>query len=179
MGLSYEKRHLGLLGFQTHPGGTDNLVGVPRIIFEDVTDHALVAPGPTTLITVPIPAGSLRITGDFLEYVAEFDLQGAGNSKTITYLFGGQSLNPSQWNNTLGGTQMTLVGRVYRTSATTCRSYIAASLPFLGQADPFTQLGDITVANMNSNALNFVVTAQGVANGDVVHRVSHMYITQN
>jgi len=154
-------------------------VGVPRTIFEDVTDHAFVAPGPTTLITVPIPSNTLRANKDFLEYVAEFTLQGVGNSKTITYSFGGQNLNAAPWNNTLSSTQIVLIGRVYRTSATTCRSYIAASLPFLGQANPFTQFGDITVADMGNNSLNFVVSVAAVANDDVIHKVSHMYVTQN
>src|SRR6266545_2109887 len=157
MALSYERRHLSFAGFQTRPGGAENLVGVPRIIFDDPTDHAFAALGPPTLITVPIPAGSLRIAGDFLEYVAEYVLQGVGNSKTITYSFGG----------------------VYRLTATTCRCYIQASLPFLGQANPFTQFGDIVVANMDSNTLNFVVTVAAVADNDVVHKVSHMYIIQN
>ncbi len=179
MALSYERRHLSFAGFQTRPGGAENLVGVPRIIFDDPTDHAFAALGPPTLITVPIPAGSLRIAGDFLEYVAEYVLQGVGNSKTITYSFGGVNLNVAPWNNTLSSTQLVLVGRVYRLTATTCRCYIQASLPFLGQANPFTQFGDIVVANMDSNTLNFVVTVAAVADNDVVHKVSHMYIIQN
>lgn len=170
--LAYETRA------QRSKGGS-RLVGVPRIIFEDTTDHAFVAPGPTTLITAPVAAGSLRLTGDFLEYVAEYTLQGVGNSKTITYSFGGVNLNAAPWNNTLSSTQIVLIGRVYRLTATTCRCYIAASLPFLGQSNPFTQFGDITVANMDSNALNFVVSVAAVANDDVIHKVSHMYITQN
>lgn len=180
MALSYEKRHLSFIGTPHQRTTTgDNLVGVPRLIFEDTTDHAFVAPGPTTLITVPIVAGRLRIAGDFLEYVAEFDLQGVGNSKTITYSFGGVNLNAAPWNNTISSAQMVLIGRVYRLTATTCRCYIAASLPFAAQADPFTQFGDIIVANMDSNTLNFVVSVAAVANNDVIHRVSHMYIIQN
>jgi hypothetical protein len=160
-------------------GGGINTVGVPRIIFEDLTDHAFVAPGPTTLITISIPLGSLRLTGDFLEYVAEFDLAANANSKTIAYAFGGQNINGNPWNNTLGNTQMAIIGRVYRTSPTTCRSYQAASLPFATQTFPFTQFTDITVANMNNNTLNFTVIAQGVASNDIIHRASHMFIIQN
>src|SRR6266545_3855030 len=92
---------------------------------------------------------------------------------------GGVNLNVAPWNNTLSSTQLVLVGRVYRLTATTCRCYIQASLPFLGQANPFTQFGDIVVANMDSNTLNFVVTVAAVADNDVVHKVSHMYIIQN
>jgi len=179
MALSYERRHLSFTGFQTRPGGAENLVGVPRIIFDDPTDHAFAAPGPTTLVTIPIPAGSLRIAGDFFEYVAEYTLQGVGNSKTITYSFGGVNLNVAPWNNTLSSTQLVLIGRVYRLTSTTCRCYIAASLPFLGQANPFIQFGDITVANMDNNSLNFVVSVAAVANDDVIHKVSHMFIIQN
>jgi len=152
-------------------------VGVPRLIFDSVADVSFAAPGPTVFFTIPIPARTLRATGDFLEYVAEYDLLNAGNSKTIAYSFGGQNLNAAPWNNTLASTQMVLIGRVYRSSVTTCRCYIACSLPFLAQANPFTQFGDITVANMDTNSLNFVVTVTAVANGDATHRASHMYVT--
>src|SRR5687768_12332962 len=127
--LSYERRHLGLLGHHKRLSGGENLVGVPRLIFDDTTNHANVNAAETLIITVPIAARTLRATGDFLEYIAEFGLQGPGNSKTLRYKFGGQGLNAAPWNNTLSSTQFVQIGRIYRTSPTTCRSYISNTLP--------------------------------------------------
>jgi hypothetical protein len=148
----------------------------PRITFVDVTDHANSGSGVTTIITVSNAAGTLAATGDFLEFVGEYDLVSAGVTKTITYSFGGQNLNANPWNNTLASTQITIIGRVYRVDSTHCRCYIACSLPFAGQTNPFTQFGDITVSNMDSNALDFVVKLQGTSSSDVTHRVSHMAV---
>jgi len=157
----------------------DNIIAwaklAPRVTFVDTANHANSGVGNTTLETISVPAATLSATGDFLEYVGEFDLAATANSKTITYAFGGQNLNANPWNNTTNGAQMVLIGRVYRTASTTCRCYITATLPFNGQTNPFTQFGDITVSNMDSNALNFVVTAQGGASNDITQRVAHMY----
>jgi hypothetical protein len=178
MGLSYETRHLvTILARHKHPTAEENLTGVPRLIFSDPANHANSGVAVTTLETVSIPAGRLVTTGDFIEYVAAFDLAPNANSKTITYAFGGQNLNGNPWNNTLGNVQMVITGRVYRTGATTCRSYIEATLPFLAQADPFTQFTDIVVANLNTTPLNFVVTAQGGASNDIIQRTAHLFIT--
>lgn len=153
-------------------------MGVPRLIFNSETNVSNVNADVTTVATIPIAPGRLPQNGNFLEYVAEFDLTNVGNSKTLTYIFGGQNINANPWNNTLASTQMVQIGRVYRTSAVSCRCYIANSLPFLGQANPFTQFRDIVVANMDLNTLDFVVTIQGAVSGDITHRVSHMYVTK-
>ncbi len=175
MGLSYETRHAALFGLHRHPGGGENLMGVPRLIFDSETNVSNINADITTVATIAIAPGRLSANGNFLEYIAEFDLMNVGNSKTLTYIFGGQNLNANPWNNTLASTQMVQIGRVYRTSAVTCRCYISNTLPFLGQANPFTQFRDIVVANMDVNTLNFEVTIQGAVSGDITHRVSHMY----
>lgn len=155
-------------------GGSN--MAVPQRIFVDVANHPNVGVAETTIVTVTIPALSLRVTGDFLEYVMEADLLNVGNSKTIRYKFDAQDINAAPWNNTLASTQLVQIGRIYRVTATTCRCYIANSLPFLGQANPFTQFGDITVANMNTNPIDFVVTLTGVVTSDITHRVSHLFL---
>lgn len=152
--------------------------GIFRMLFVDPTDHGNSGVVATTLISINIPAGTLKLTGDFLEYVAEFVLANNGNSKTINYSFGGASLNTNPWTNTVGNVQMVLIGRIYRTSPTTCRSYQAASLPFLAQTTDFTQFSDITVASMDSTGLVFTVAAQAGASNDIVHKVSHMMVVQ-
>jgi hypothetical protein len=154
------------------------LSGVSTRIFVDVTTRTNVLAVVLTVATVSIPAGTLAATGDFIEFVMEFDVAGPGNSKTITYSFGGQNLNAAPWNNTLSSTQGVQIGRVYRVTDTTCRAYISNTLPFLGQTTPFTQFGDITVADMDVNALNFVATIQGTASGDISHRVSHLFVNK-
>jgi hypothetical protein len=154
------------------------LSGVSTRIFVDVTTQTNVLAVVLTVATVSIPAGTLAATGDFIEFVMEFDVAGAGNSKTINYSFGGQNLNAAPWNNTLSSTQGVQIGRVYRVTDTTCRCYISNTLPFLGQTTPFTQFGDITVADMDVNDLDFVATIQGVASGDISHRVSHLFVNK-
>lgn len=151
---------------------------VPLRIFTDVADHGNVLAAETTIETISIPAGTLAATGDFFEYVMEYSLVSLGVSKTIRYKFDSQLLNAAPWNNTLASTQGVQVGRVYRVTDTTCRCYITNTLPFVGQADSFTQFGDITVADMDVNALDFVVTLQGGASNDIVHKASHMYVTR-
>ena len=150
-------------------------INYPRLIFTDTVDRANSGAAVTTIITIMIPPGTLKATGDFLEFVGEYVLVSAGITKIITYIFGGVNLNANPWQNTLASTQITLIGRVYRTSPTTTRNYIAASLPFTGQTTSFTQFGDITVASMDTETLTFVVTLQGGASNDVTHKVSHMF----
>jgi hypothetical protein len=154
------------------------LSGVSTRIFVNVTNQANVNVAVLTVATVSIPAGTLAATGDFIEFVMEFALAGPGNSKTINYSFGGQNLNAAPWNNTLSSTQGIQIGRVYRVTDTTCRAYISNTLPFLAQTTVFTQFGDITVADMDVNALNFVATIQGAASNDITHLVSHLFVNK-
>lgn len=150
-------------------------VSYQSLIFTDPTDHANSGAGETTIITVPIPGGTLKKKGDFLEYVGEFELAGAGISKTIRYKFDGVNINANPWNNTLDNIQMVEIGRIYRLTSTTVRSYVACSVPFLGQTTDFTQYGDITVSDMDSNTLDFVVTVQATNTNDIRQRLGHLF----
>lgn len=154
------------------------LTMVPKLLGTFVGSNANVGAGETTILTFPFPAGSLKVAGDFFEYVMEFDMVSAGVTKTIKYKFGGQEFNANAWNNTIASTQGVQIGRCYRVTSTTCRCYIANSLPFVGQTTCFTQFGDITVSNMDTNSLDFVVTLQGTNNADITHRVSHLYLNR-
>ena len=146
----------------------------PRITFVDTADHGNSGGSLTQIISTSIPANTLAATGDFLEYVACMSLANNANNKTVVFRFDSQAPTAADWANTLAGIDLVFTVRIYRTSATTCRCYTSATQPATGGTDSFTSFADITVANMTSNALNFVVSLQATANNDIVHRVSHM-----
>lgn len=147
------------------------------LLFTDPTDHANSGASETTVVTVTIPSGTLKQTGDFLEYVGVYDLQSVAVTKTIKYKFNGSDINANPWNNVLASTQITEIGRIYRTSPTSVRSYIACSLPFAAQVDPFTQFGDLSsLPNMDTSPIDFVVTIQGTNTNDITQRLGHLFV---
>lgn len=151
-------------------------VSYQSLIFVDPENHTNSVAAETTIVTVPIQAGTLKKKGDFLEYVGEFDLASAGVTKTIRYKFDGLNINANPWNNTLASVQIVEIGRIYRLTSTTIRSYIACSLPFAGQVDPFTQFGDVTtVSNMDNDTIDFTVTIQGTNTNDITQRLGHLF----
>jgi hypothetical protein len=145
------------------------------LLYTDVSNRPNSVATETLIATVPIRAGTLRKSGDFLEYVGEYDLASLGVTKTIRYKFDGLDINANPWNNTLASTQIVEIGRIYRVTSTTVRSYIASSLPFVGQPNPFTQFGDITVSNMDSESIDFTVTIQGTNTNDITQRLGHLF----
>lgn len=150
-------------------------VSYQSFIYVDLTNRPNSVATETLIATITIPAGTLKKRGDFIEYVGEYDLASVGVTKTIRYKFDALNINANPWNNTLASTQIVEIGRVYRVTSTTVRSYIACSLPFAGQVDPFTQFGDITVSDMDSNAIDFTVTIQGTNTNDITQRIGHMF----
>lgn len=147
----------------------------PRVTFVDTADHGNVLAVPTLVANVSIVAGTLA-NNDFFEYVAEFDLANNANNKLVALRFGGQAVGTIDWNNTFASVGVMFTVRVYRVTATTIRCYSAVSLPNLGGAQPSTSFAARTVANMDSNNLDFQVTLAATATNDIVHRVSHMAI---
>lgn len=151
------------------------ITGVPKKIAQLLADAGNVSTNSTLIQTVTIPAGTLK-NGDILWYEGEFVLSATANTKIIQPDFGGQGLSTNDWENTIGNTQLYYQAKIYRSTATTFRSYVAASLPFTSQSIPYTQFVDRTVSSMDTNSLDFTVALQGGATNDIIHRVSSLWL---
>jgi hypothetical protein len=187
MGLSYEKRHLGLLGFQTHPGGADNLVGLVRNLTVNTTTVSTVGAALTDLHSFSLPANSLRNNGDYLHLRQKGDFAANNNLKRIVTSADGQvafdtglvSIGFNEW----------VYDYYYvRVSATSLRAAMMLTEGFItrdlagvvgGNADILATGGLLAVSNLNNNSIVLLVRGQGTANGDVSQSLSIIEIVQN
>jgi hypothetical protein len=155
------------------------ITGVPKKIAQILGDAGNVGAGSTLIQTVSIPAGTLK-NGDILYYEGEFDLFNNGNLKAIQPRFDSQPLSTNDWQNTIASTQIYFQAKIYRSTATTFRSFITGSLPFTGQANPFTQFVDrVGGSNMDTTNLSFTVSLFGAVNNDIIHRVSSLWLIRD
>ena len=156
------------------------IVGVPKVLQSFSDDRPNVSTTGTTIITIAFPATSLKATNDYIEYVAEFAFVSNANTKTVQYSFGGQVVGGISWTNTTSTvTQMVLIGRIYRLTATTFRGYVTCTLPTSGGTLPYTATTtDRTVSNMDTNSLNFVVALQGGASNEIFHKASQIMLVR-
>lgn len=195
MALSYERRHLSFAGFHQRPGGAENLVGVVRNIDTDMTEVPTVGAVPTALYTFTVPVNTLRVTDDFLDIEIGGFYANNANGKNFFFNFDGTGFIAmglvSAGDVVPGRHSFKMLAKIVRLTATSVivnASFISGSYSISAANAPngggFGGAGDsrnnpITVANLNSNAVDLVFAGIGIVNGDIVKNLAIVNVVQN
>lgn len=195
MGLSYERRHAGLLGLHKRPSGEFSFMGLVRNIEVNVTEVASVGAGLTLLYTFTLVANTLRNNEDFLDVEISGFFANNANTKSLFFEFDGNSFIASGFGLSGGGAAAArgfkMFAKIVRVSATSVIISAAISEGVFGisAADAPTGggLGGLsdargqlfTVANLSSNNIDLTLEGQGTVNGDVVKNLAIVNLVQN
>ncbi|HEY7160206.1 MAG TPA: hypothetical protein VH815_03060 [Acidobacteriota bacterium] len=169
------------------------ILGVKRRINLDVSTVGNVGVGLDALHNFSLPANSLAANNDEVEFECGGSLANNANTKRITFSFDGQiTLDTGLRSITSAGANIgwKMLGSVIRLTATTVRVNVSIIDGFCGVDSANTPNGfgaggviqtktfDLTVANLTSNAVNMLVSAEGTANNDIVQNLSKQWLTQ-
>lgn len=190
--LSYERRHLDLLGHHKRPSGEFSLVGLVRNIEVNITTVGNVGAGLDPLHSFSLPANSLRNNGDYLHIWFGGDYANNANLKRVVASFGGTAWEDTGLRDVVNGsgwaTAVTIV-RVSSTSVLVSGGILANSLA-ITSANVVTTFGEgfigaarnrlITdLPNLSLNDTLIEVEGEGTANDDVTQNLSIYELVQN
>lgn len=167
---------------------------VMRRINIDVSIVGNVGAGLDPLHSFSLPANSLATNNDEVQFEGGGTLANNANTKRITFFFDGQlTVDSGLRTVTSAGANIgwKILGTVVRLTATTVRINATIYLGFMGVDSANTPNGfgaggamqtktfDLTVANLNSNAVVMLFQAEGTANNDVTQNLSQEWLTQS
>lgn len=192
MGLSYERRHTGILGLHKRPSGEFSFVGLVRNIEVNIGQVGNVGAGLDPLHSFSLPANSLRSNGDYLLVWYGGDFATNANLKRIVASFGGTVWEDTGLRDLVVNTGWTIVARIARLSSTSVRvsnDIVANSLAVSSVNVPttfgegFLSVGrnrDITgLPDLSANATTMLVSGEGTADNDVIQNLSIIELVQN
>jgi hypothetical protein len=194
MALSYERRHLGLLGLHKRPSGGFSFMGLVRNIEVNTTVVNSVGVGPDVLHTFSLPANSLRNNGDYLSVWYGGNFAANARGKSVQAQFDGQDYEAAGVTDIQAALGWAMAVRIARLTATTVQishfllenalgiNVAGVATSYATGGNVFTRSTGLTVANLNSNAITMrvrSVVAVGAAPGDVFQNLSIIELVQN
>ena len=146
-------------------GGSFNFA---RSLVTNTTDVGNVGVGEDDLMTYSVPAGTLGVNGDYIEFTMSFDLAANANTKQVKVKFGATTIYASGAQAQNDGV-ITITGQIIRTGAATQRiTYSVTS-----NATLFPDYADyVTSAETLSGAVTLKATGEATSNDDIIQKIN-------
>ena len=124
--------------------------------------------GEDDLMTYSVPAGTLGVNGDYIEFTMSFDLAANANTKQVKVKFGATTIYASGAQAQNDGV-ITITGQIIRTGAATQRiTYSVTS-----NATLFPDYADyVTSGETLSGAVTLKATGEATSNDDIIQKIN-------
>lgn len=168
-------------------------IGIPRNFAINVTPAQNTLGGLDPLQSIVIPANSLATNNDYVDIVQSGSYANTANNKRIVTTIDAQTILDTGLiviGNAGAGAEWSILTRIIRISATTVRcicsflvgqiSSVQAATVIIAQAGSTigTRQPLLTVANLNSNPVTILLSAEGVATADIIQNITTGELTQ-
>jgi hypothetical protein len=119
-------------------------------------------------MTYSVPAGTLGVNGDYIEFTMSFDLAANANTKQVKVKFGATTIYASGAQAQNDGV-ITITGQIIRTGAATQRiTYSVTS-----NATLFPDYADyVTAGETLSGAVTLKATGEATSNDDIIQKIN-------
>jgi hypothetical protein len=153
-------------------GGSFNFA---RSLVTNTTDVGNVGVGEDDLMTYSVPAGTLGVNGDYIEFTMSFDLAANANTKQVKVKFGATTIYASGAQAQNDGV-ITITGQIIRTGAATQRiTYSVTS-----NATLFPDYADyVTAGETLSGAVTLKATGEATSNDDIIQKINLVKLLPN